>query len=139
MKFAFISFVTVVVVGCSGEERSTFPTAPNPSVAAAPTPTPIPGQLAFVPVVVIEENGSGACIQGATVEVVGGQALGKSVRQADPCSVWDPDYGAQFNGLTAGVAMTLRASAEGYAPREVIVIPTTGPQTAVEIELFRLQ
>ena len=42
MKLACIGFVTVVAIGCSGEERSTFPTAPTPSVAAAPAPTPKP-------------------------------------------------------------------------------------------------
>jgi hypothetical protein len=118
MKFAFIGFVTVVAIGCSGEERSTYPTAPTPSVAAAPAP--IPDQLASVS--------------------VSGQGLGRSVRQADRCSVWDPDYSANFKDLTPGAEMTLRASAEGYAPREVIVMPTPGPQVLrVEIELSRLQ
>jgi hypothetical protein len=41
MKFAFNGFVTVVAIGCSGEERS-MSTAPTPSVAAAPAPTPKP-------------------------------------------------------------------------------------------------
>jgi hypothetical protein len=41
MKFAFIGFVTVVAIGCSGEERS-LSTAPTPSVATAPAPTPKP-------------------------------------------------------------------------------------------------
>jgi hypothetical protein len=138
MKFAFIGFVTVVAIGCSGEERSTYPTAPTPSVAAAPAP--IPDQLASVSVVVIETGGGGACVRGATVEVVSGQGLGRSVRQADRCSVWDPDYSANFKDMTPGAEMTLRASAEGYAPREVIVMPTPGPQVLrVEIELSRLQ
>jgi hypothetical protein len=41
MKFAFNGFVTVVAIGCSGEERS-MSTAPTPSVATAPAPTPKP-------------------------------------------------------------------------------------------------
>jgi hypothetical protein len=94
--------------------------------------------MAWLGVVVIEERGDGTCVHGAAVEIVSGQGLGKRVRQADNCSIWDPDYSAQFNGLTPGVEMTLRASAAGYAPRDVIVVPTLGPQTALEIELSKL-
>jgi hypothetical protein len=138
VRFAFIGVVAIAVVGCSGNDRSAYPTALTPSVTTGPTPTPLPG-LAWLGVVVIEDGGGGGCVRGATVEVVAGQGVGKSIRQADNCSVWDPDFTAQFNSLTPGVAMTLRASAEGYAPREVIVVPTLGPQMAFEIELSRIR
>jgi hypothetical protein len=128
MKFAFISFVTVTVLACSGEDRSIYPTAPSPP------------RTAVVSVVVIEErrNPTGECIQAATVEVVAGQGVGKRVRQADGCTIWDPDYSAYFSGLTPGVEMTLRASAEGYAPRELTIVPTLEPKPAVMIGLSRL-
>ena len=134
MKFAVISLVTFTFLGCS---EDSVPTVPAPFVTAAPAPAPIPGQTTFVWVVVIDD--AGVCIRGATVEVVGGQGLGKTVAQNTPCSYWDPDFAAQFRDLIPGVPLTLRASAEGYGPGEVTVVPTLGPQTATGIELSRLE
>jgi len=148
MRCALITVVTLTLFGCSGEKAQPLPTAPTPSAPSAPLPpdppTPLPSppapQLTFVWVVVLQEGGGGVCIPGATVEIVRGQGLGRSLTQTTAgCSYWDPDYDAVFNGLNAGVALTLRASASGYAAKEIAVIPTSGPQTAVAIELPRNQ
>jgi hypothetical protein len=73
---------------------------------------------------------SGLCIQGATVQVVAGQALGRSETQTEPCDVWDAG-GVTFKELVPGVELTLRASASGYVAQERVVVPRSGPQTAV--------
>src|SRR5688572_17088320 len=108
MRFALWTVVTLTVIGCSRESAQYLPAAPGPVPPApsSPSPTSTP-RLTSLAVVVIEERGGGGCIQGATVEVVRGQALGQSVRQATLCSVWDPDPFAYFPGLTEGVEMTL--------------------------------
>jgi hypothetical protein len=95
--------------------------------------------MTFVWVVVIEKGGAGLCIPGATVEIVRGQGLGRSVTQTTAgCSYWDPDYDAIFNGLIEGQELTLRSSAAGYTAKEITVIPRSGPQTAVTFELSRI-
>jgi len=66
---------------------------------------------------------SGACIPGATVQVVAGQAVGNPVTQVTPCSVWDYAGGVEYHNLTPGVSMTLRATAPGYADEEKSVTP----------------
>jgi len=66
----------------------------------------------------------GACIDGATFEVVRGQSAGVSVPQTTPCDAWSYDGGVLFKDLTPGVAMTLRATAPGWAPLEMTVVPT---------------
>jgi hypothetical protein len=75
-------------------------------------------------------RGSGGCIDGGTVEVVGGQRLGERVTQETPCSVWDYSGGFVFRDLTPGVEMIIRASAPGYAPLVKSVTPYSGAQTA---------
>ena len=45
---------------------------------------------------------SGACIDGATIEVVGGQSAGVSVPQTTPCDVWDADGGVYFKESSPG-------------------------------------
>jgi hypothetical protein len=141
MKFAFISLITLTLVGCSGESAPPFLTAPDPPVPTTPGPPARPTTLTFLPVVVIEKGGEGACIPGATVEIVRGQGLGRSVTQTSAwvCSYWDPDYEASFDRLNAGEELTLRASASGYEAKQLTVIPKSGPQTAIAIELSRIQ
>jgi hypothetical protein len=78
----------------------------------------------------------GACIDWATVRVVGGQAIGESRTQDDfGCNAWSYNGGVWFRGLTQGAPMTLRASAAGYADREVTVTPHLGGQVATLITL----
>ena len=75
-------------------------------------------------------DGSGVCIDGGTVEVVGGQRLGERITQETPCNGWGYSGGFVFGGLTPGVEMIIRASAPGYAPLVGSVTPYTGGQTA---------
>jgi hypothetical protein len=75
-------------------------------------------------------DGSGVCIDGGTVEVVGGQRLGERISQETPCSAWDYSGGFVFRDLTPGVEMVIRASAPGYAPLVKSVTPYSGGQTA---------
>ena len=71
----------------------------------------------------------GTCIPGARVEIVRGQGLGRSLTQSTlGCDWWDPDYAATFDGLNVGEELTLRASASGYAAKEINVVPTSGGQ-----------
>ena len=82
---------------------------------------------------------SGACIPGATVQVVAGQAAGNPVTQETPCSVWDYAGGVEFHNLTAGLPMTLRATAPGYAAEEKTITPFGGAQEAIIFAPHTLQ
>jgi hypothetical protein len=68
-------------------------------------------------VLVIDD--SGGCIPGATVVVVRGEGVGQSGTHTRPCDAWSYDQEILFVGLTPGAAVTLRASAPGYAETEV--------------------
>lgn len=143
MKYALVILVLLSLFACSEKTAQRAPTAPDPPVPTAPDPSvPIaplpptqPPRLTSLWVVVIEEGARGAsCVPGATVEIVRGEGLGQSLKQTTPCSYWDPDYDLVFTGLTLGAELTLRASASGYAAKEVTMVPR-GPQRAVAIEL----
>jgi hypothetical protein len=127
LRFAAIVGVTTMLCGCSAETVERLPTSP--------TPPPSSTARAFIWVVVVTETGG--CVPDATVEIVQGQGVGRRVRQADPCSVWDPDYNATFNDLTAGEASTLRASALGYTTAEKTVVPQGN--SPVQFNLSRIQ
>ena len=138
MRFALLAVVIFTLAGCSRE--GSLPTVPAIPAPTGPSSDPAkPSELTFVWVVVIEEAGSGGCIRNASVEIVSGPGLGSRIEQNDDCSYWDPDYAALFQGLPAGANVKLRASAPGYATKELTVIPKTGPQTAVTIELSRIR
>ena len=70
----------------------------------------------------VVESG-GVCISDARVVVVGGPSDGQTVTQNLPCDAWDHG-GITLKGLTVGAETTLRASAAGYATRDVNVTPT---------------
>jgi hypothetical protein len=152
MRFALITVVTLTLFGCSGERSERvqlLPTAPSIQIApdppvqtpTVPTPPARPPVLTSVWVVVTGDTGGGACIPGARVEIVRGQGLGRSLTQSTlGCSYWDPDYEAYFNGLNEGEELTLRASASGYAAKEITVVPTSSEgQTALSIVLSRIR
>jgi hypothetical protein len=98
-------------------------------------PGPAPA-TAFLMMLVVDP--SGVCIDGATVQVVGGQSIGTTMTQIGPCGAWDYGNEILLTGLTPGVEMTLLVSAPGYEPRTTTVIPTLGPQTAVLLWLSPL-
>ena len=144
MKFASLILISLTCLGCavdSGPIASptapTAPTAPGPTIPKPTTPNPV----AFLSGMVISTGGG--CINGATVEIVGGQGIGRSMTQTIPCSWWDWDDGFEFRELIPGVELTLRASAPGYAPKEGTFLPSlvkdgSGRYQAV-LELARIQ
>jgi Carboxypeptidase regulatory-like domain len=132
MKFAVMVVGSLTLLGCS-QSSPTGPDQPVPTASPAPTPS----SSTWLWGMVIDETG--ACIVGATVEVVRGQSLGQSITQTTPCGAWDYDGGVVFRDLTPGVEMTLRASASGYAAQEKTVIPSLGPKMAVLFAPSRIQ
>ena len=83
---------------------------------------------------VVDERG--VCIDGGTVEVIGGQRLGETITQETPCDAWSYSGGFVFHNLTPGVEMIIRASAPGYVPLVKTVRPYSGGQTAFLFPLF---
>lgn len=127
MKTALTILSTLTLLGCS-EENTPYRLF---------SPTDPPASLTWLWGMVVDE--SGVCIPGATVTVVRGQRLGQHITQTTPCDAWAYDGGFVFKNLTAGVEMTLRVSAIGYAVEEKTVVPFVGPQTAVIIAPPRIQ
>jgi hypothetical protein len=135
MRLALVVLTTFTLLGCSGDGvPPTAPASPLPTSSNSPSPTQ--DAPAWVWAMVVGEDGSGLCILDATVEVVAGQGLGQRATQSEPCDIWWVG-GVEFKNLTAGVEITLRASASGYVPEEKTVIPTTGGQMATIFALRR--
>jgi hypothetical protein len=124
MKFALLFVATLILVGCSHDSPQRSPAALSPS----PVPTASPATSAVLWAMVVDEGGT--CIDGATIQVVRGQRAGVSVPQTTPCDAWAYDGGVFFKDLTPGEAMTLRATAPGWAPLEMTVVPSSGPYGA---------
>ena len=129
MRFALIVLMTLMAHGCSADSAQRLPTAPSsPSTTPAPNPTPAPNSTAVYGFVL---KSSGLCIDGATVQIVRGQASSQSITQTTPCDAWSYGGGFTFENVTAGVEVTIRASATGYATKEMTLIPTSGWITVV--------
>lgn len=126
MKFALTIVATLTLLGCSRDSPQPSPAAPSPPSVPSASPA---SNNAFLWAMVVDE--SGVCIDGATIQVVRGQSAGLSVPQTTPCAVWDYDGGVFIKDLTPGVAMTLRATAPGWASLEMTVVPSSGQQGAV--------
>ena len=120
MRFA-LGLLSTMIFACS----TGVPTSPNIVVATT-------GSFAVVVV-----DSTGACIPGATVQVVGGPGIGQTVTQSTSCSAWGPDDNMVFKGLTPNAELTLRASASGYLPQEKKVVASEGART-VEFEPARI-
>jgi hypothetical protein len=129
VKFALAIVVTLSLCGCSQDSAQQSLTVPPPT---APTP---PASQTFLWGYVVDENG--VCIEGAIVQVTGGQSVGQSITQTTPCGAYDYGNGFEFNNLTTGVAMTLRASAPGWSTCEYTVTPHGGGQSALILPLSR--
>jgi hypothetical protein len=126
--FLVPALLIIVVAGCTSS-----PTAPLPptmgSNLSPPTVTP------SIAGMVIDPN-DGVCIRGATVESIAGQAVGQKVVQEGSCDYWSHDVGFTFKELTPGILMTLRASAPGFATKDLSGV---GPgQWDIVIKLERL-
>ena len=135
MKFGVTILIIVALAGCSREGVSRIPTAPASPVAPAPPAPPTGSALLWV--MVISE--SGACIEGATIQIVGAQGGGEPIPQKTPCGAWDYDGGLLLRDLTPGVELTLRGAANGHGPREVsfLPFPMPGSYRAVFITLSK--
>ena len=131
MKPALAILSTLALLGCSEENGQLL----QPPIQDPETPIPEASPVSLWGMVV---DGSGVCIVGASVTVVGGQGLGQSIEQTTPCNAWAYDGGFVFRNLTPGVAMTLRATAVGYADEELTVIPSLGPQRSFLVAPSRL-
>jgi hypothetical protein len=139
MKFGVAVLVTVVALaGCSKEGIPLpTPTAPSsPDAPAPPAPPPPTTGSALLWVMVIGD--SGACIEGATIQIVGAQGAGRAIPQETPCAAWDYGGGLLLKDLTPDVKVTVRGAATGYASREMSFLPSS-PQgyQAVFIELAK--
>jgi hypothetical protein len=134
MKLGVAILAIVVLAGCSSESVPRIPTAPTSTVA--PTPS---ASSALLWVMVTGEGG--ACIDGATIEIVGAQGTGEPIPQRTPCGVWDYDGGLLLTHLTPGVELTLRGAAAGYTRGEksFLPFPTSGSYQAVFITLSKAQ
>ena len=134
MRFAVIFSTALILFGCSQDSTQ------SPTVPSVPSP-PVQIALQLVNLRGVVVNPGGSCIEGASVEVVGGQAVGQKVMQSTPCDAWDDYFSGGFTlkDLTPGVAMTVRASAPGWGTREKNAVPFLGPgpSLAVVIELVQ--
>jgi hypothetical protein len=81
--------------------------------------------MTVVRFIVLNEGGlhSEECVDDVTIEIVAGHGIGRRVQQANGCTAYEPDFRATFDNVPAGVELTVRASAPGYAPAEKTVIP----------------
>jgi hypothetical protein len=120
MRFGLIVLMTLMAHACSSDTALRLPTAPN-SPSPAPTPTPTPNSLTNLYGFVVES--SGACIKGASVQIVRREASSQSITQITPCA-WTYSDGFICENLTAGVEVTIRASATGYATKEMTAFPS---------------
>ena len=121
MRLAAFILVALSASGCSRETGPIAPPSPIPPAGVKPST----GTILWGMIV----DQTGACIAGATIRVVSGQREGESMVQSTPCDVWS-DGGFEFQQLTPGAPMTLRASAAGYADLEQTLTPSVGPQMA---------
>ena len=94
----------------------------NWHIAGIPTPRDLRKEAGFW-AMVFPEIGYGGCIVGAKVEIVAGQAIGQSGTVPEGCDYWSGE-GVFFRGLIAGIPVTVRASAPGYLPQEITIMPT---------------
>ena len=137
MRLPALIFVAVAASACARDSDPSatvrYPTAPTPP--APPPPSSPSSGLAFLVGLVIED--SGACIVGASVQVLAGQRAGETVMQETPCDAWGYSGGFEFDSLTPGLPMTLRASAPNYVDLDTTVYPTLGVQQYTELKLTR--
>lgn len=136
MRLPALILVALAASACS--ESDPARTVLYPTVATPPAPPPHSGpssSRAFVIGIIIGE--SPQCIVGASVRVLDGQRAGESITQETPCDVWGYYGGFEFDSLSAGVPMKLRASAHGYADYDTTVYPTAAPQPYTVLKLSR--
>ena len=115
MRLAVTALAALTLTSCFQDDLNRFPVTPNGQIPTAPG---IP--LTSISGVVVDE--SGACIVNATVTVVRGQGLGRSVQQRTPCDSWSYFNGFVLKDLTPMGELTVRVTATGYAPLESTIV-----------------
>ncbi len=120
MKSAFAILAALALGGCARSD----PTAPLQPQNPATGNTDV-----WIWLMVVDQGGG--CIPGATIRVVAGQDVGEPITQETPCDAWGYSGGVEYHHLIAGVPMTLRATAPGYASQDTTVTPASGPVSAI--------
>ena len=132
MRFAQIGVVTLTLCGCSDRPAPTTPSALTPSAAE-------PIKWASFTVWVLEDDGSNACIQVATIEVLSDHAPNQHISQRFCPDWWSAETWVTVSGVE-DVPVTLRVSAPGYVTTSTIVVPFRRmPPDAVVVRLPRTQ
>lgn len=138
LRFTPALVLAMLAIGCDG---TSDPAAPPivPTWDEPYAPRPSGGGLSNLSVAGFVLEASEACIIGARVEVMDGPRQGDSFVQTR-CGFWDygADLGYSFNGLPAK-PVTLRATADGYKPAEIVATPTNPYQYTTYITLTRTQ
>ena len=112
------------LTGCDGASEPVGPITSARPYAPDPQPTtPEPQHNGSIAGFVIDQ--SHQCIVGARVELIDGPQAGAVFVQT-VCGFWDygDDNGYSFNELPVGIAVTMRATAKGYVPAEILAMPT---------------
>jgi len=121
----------MIALGCAAELNAT-PVPRHAPTHISLTSSSSQSGSAFVWTLVVDQ--SGICIAGATIYVMSGPAAGETFVQDSDCDAWSYSGGVLFGNLSAGVAMTLRASASGHGSMERTVVAEPSGQ-AVEFDL----
>ena len=87
---------------------------------------------------VVDKDGGGACLEGATLEIVRGKGAGEILNPEMPCDVWDFG-GFEVRDLPPGAEFTFRVAAAGYTPTVITLFPYGYPSTAMIIELIKIR
>jgi hypothetical protein len=137
VKPIYAVLILVLAGACSQHE---FPTSAVPPTTTPPvTPGAQPSNAA-VAGFVIDADDRNQCIIGARVELVDGPQAGAVFVQT-VCGFWDysTNLGYSFLGLPSGIPVTLRATAKGYKPAEILGVPTNPFQYTTMIVLTKEQ
>ena len=145
MRYAPL-LAALMAISCRGDASSSVgtdasvsltPPRPRSAVPASTTPTDTlsPTAAGWLWLMAIDETGK--CVDGAVIEIVGGQGAGLARTQSANCDAWSYDGGWMLFGLAPGSPMKIRASAIEYLAMEKTVVPGTGAIQATQFVLVR--
>jgi hypothetical protein len=133
----YVPLIVILLSVACGMEPTSPTTLMPPPAARPPVGTPLPPQPSrFVSLWGIVVDPSGACIEGATVEVLAGANLvGQKTTQVTPCDLTRFGGGFIFDEVVdCCMPMTLGASAPGYISQ----VHTFEPYSLDRIHTFTL-